>query len=641
MSAICGIVRFDGKPVDSIELEGMVDSSPYRGPDGVNYYLQDRAGFAHLAFHVTPESVHEKQPLVSENGRFVLVADVRLDNRAELFRKLAIKNHSECVISDPEIVLNAYLKWSTGCVEHLLGDFVFSVWDEREKRLFLARDSLGAHGIAIYRKGPTFIFSSEISAILDHPHVTAQINEDAVLKVLAGMQMGQKETFFEAIHHLPPAHCTLISAADTRTWKYWEVDPEHRVKYKNESGYTDHFLQILNQSVSDRLRSADPVGISLSGGYDSTLLAALAAGQLSSAPNPQRLKSFSYVFDHFNECDERKYIDPTVRQYGIDASYLPSDHLWTFSKLEEQEIARDFFWSNCFSQLPLSIAHAAKASGCRILIDGMFGDALFCEPSCFEADLISQGRFLQLFQLLRAKPDGISWETDLLNHGLRPLLPHWLRRSYRFFRPVDLKNETPGLTPARLQRLGELRQAEAAQPPVKGLSPGRLTRHKRIFQAVWAQGFAATRSKPYNQNGIERISPYFDRRLVEFVLAIPTEQLSHASRPRKLQNEAMRRVLPQVVYERSEKTSFEGLLRTGVLEKERQKVIKLMEHSQIVQRGWADKEWLKSVINPLPSVQSNVFSLSQFLHLELWLRATDAALMEESSWSDPYFYQDR
>jgi asparagine synthase (glutamine-hydrolysing) len=91
MSAICGIVRFDGKPVDSSELETLVESSPYRGPEGVGYQLHENAGFAHLALHVTPDSAHEKQPLVSADGRYVLVADVRLDNRDEFLGKLGIR----------------------------------------------------------------------------------------------------------------------------------------------------------------------------------------------------------------------------------------------------------------------------------------------------------------------------------------------------------------------------------------------------------------------------------------------------------------------------------------------------------------------------------------------------------------------
>ena len=90
MSAICGIIHFDGRPVDRTDLEAMAESSPYRGPDGTSFLLDGNTGFAYLAFHVTPESVHEKQPLVSDDGRLVLVADVRLDNREELAKKLGI-----------------------------------------------------------------------------------------------------------------------------------------------------------------------------------------------------------------------------------------------------------------------------------------------------------------------------------------------------------------------------------------------------------------------------------------------------------------------------------------------------------------------------------------------------------------------
>ena len=148
MSAICGIVHFDGKPVGKSDLETMVESSPDRGPDGARYHIDGNAGFAHLAFHVTPQSVNEKQPLVSDDGRLALVADVRLDNREELAGKLSITKERLRELTDPELLLLAYQEWGNDCARHLLGDFVFAVWDRQKRELFLARDPLGAYSVS-------------------------------------------------------------------------------------------------------------------------------------------------------------------------------------------------------------------------------------------------------------------------------------------------------------------------------------------------------------------------------------------------------------------------------------------------------------------------------------------------------------
>ena len=169
MSAICGIVHFDDKPVGQADLESMVESSPGRGPDGCASFTHENAGFAHLAFHVTPESVHERQPLLSDDGQLVLVADVRLDNREQLFNKLDISPLPGSIITDPDLILHSFRKWGTACVEHLLGDFVFSIWDKQKKTLFLARDPLGAYGVSCHRRGSTLIFASETAALLDFP----------------------------------------------------------------------------------------------------------------------------------------------------------------------------------------------------------------------------------------------------------------------------------------------------------------------------------------------------------------------------------------------------------------------------------------------------------------------------------------
>lgn len=635
MSAICGIVRFDGKPVDSIELETMVESSPYRGPDDVGYHVHGNAGFAHLAFHVTPESVHEKQPLISNDGRLVLVADVRLDNRAELYGKLNLGHDLNTPVTDPELILFAYRKWGKSCVKQLLGDFVFSIWDTRAKTLFLARDALGAYSVTYHQAGSCFTFASETTAILDLPFVKPVINEDRVLRAIEFLPRSHEATFFESIFYLPPAHCMEVSSNNHKLWRYWDIDPDFHTSYKTDDEYAEHLLELIDKATACRMRCIGPVGISLSGGNDSTLVAASAARQLAGANlNQSRLMSFSYVFNELKECDERKYIEPVVEQYGLDAHYIQGDGLWTFRNFNTHPIPKDQLWTNCFVNLPLSVAQSAQNAGCRVLLNGQVGDALFGGSSLAVADMLSHGEITALLAYLKRHSQAINWRTDVFLRGFGPLAPNWLRRLY-----LRSRNMKPGTFIGGLSPNKRLTAQSITSDPTRFRHPPRLApsvkkRYGATLNAAWSQGFAAARGSGYNRFGIEELSPLYDRRIVEFILSLPDEAVTRPGKPRNLQKSAMKHVLPDVVCNRTRKTTFDKLLETGLV-KEKDTVVKaLAENSLIVQEGWVNKAWLESQITLGDNLQGAGYPLTHCLHLELWLRAIKQQTQNGQRWSD-------
>ncbi|MDH3716372.1 MAG: asparagine synthetase B, partial [Gammaproteobacteria bacterium] len=179
MSSICGILNLDGRPVERAMLERMSAAAMTPGPDASGYWLTGPVGLAHVAFHVTPESIHETQPLIWGDDQIVVAADVRLDNRDELMRRLR-EELTTRQPTDAELVLAAYRKWHHQCVAHLLGDFAFAVWDAQARQLFLARDSLGARGLCYYRGPQSFAFATDFASILDLPCVAPRLNETKI-----------------------------------------------------------------------------------------------------------------------------------------------------------------------------------------------------------------------------------------------------------------------------------------------------------------------------------------------------------------------------------------------------------------------------------------------------------------------------
>jgi asparagine synthase (glutamine-hydrolysing) len=585
----------------------------------------------HLAFHRTPESVHERQPL--RDARWALVADVRLDNRDVLLAALRVKTPG-AVVTDPEILLHAFARWGRRCVDHLLGDFAFAIWDRRERTLFMARDPLGAYSLSFHRRGDRFVFASETAAILELPEVSGEIDEDSVWRMLATIPPDPEASFFREVRHLAPAHCLLVSPHGEQTWRYWQPDAEHRLTYRSDDEYTEHLLELLHRATAARMRSIGPVGVSLSGGNDSTLIAACAARQLSAADGKQsHLKSVSNVFTEHAACDERRYIDPVVARYALDASFVPSDGLWSFRDLGQAVVARDFFWTNAYAQIPRSAAAAARDQGIRVLLDGQFGDNLFDGPSLYPADLMIRREWRLLWSLLRREGSLGRGGRVCWSHGLRPLAPAPLRRLYRRWRgpqPTPFIGEGARLHALRSQA------AEQAWARCGTLPASRRPRCLSLLSPFWPQGMAAVRGFPYAQNGIEVTSPYFDRRLVEFILAIPQEQIARPGESRRLQRLAMRRLLPEAVWQRKAKTDFYPLFHQGLFENEWPRIKAILgERPRIVRDGWIDGQWLATRLQNARGDKAAAYELSLCVHLELWLAAVEDA-RTFGGWSRPW-----
>ena len=144
MSAIFGIYYLEGRPVDRTDLERMLESLAHRGSDGADLWSEGPVGLGHRMLWTTPESVHEKLPLLNHTGDVVLTADARIDNRDELLAVLGLTACPPAQVADSQLILAAYEKWGEHCPEKLLGDFAFALWDGRKQILFCARDTSGS-----------------------------------------------------------------------------------------------------------------------------------------------------------------------------------------------------------------------------------------------------------------------------------------------------------------------------------------------------------------------------------------------------------------------------------------------------------------------------------------------------------------
>ena len=617
MSSILAVFNRRDLPLEKSNLEAMMVVRPERGPDGVHTQIDGSIGLGHQHFWVTPEEWGEQQPL--DDGSCLLSCDARLDNRPQLARGLGFDASQSRSLSDAQLILLSYRKWGLSCLSHMLGDYGFVLWDRCERRLFFARDALGARDICYYLDEGRCLVASEISQILAHPEVQARLNENAVAAFLANLWDNSEETYYRDIYYLPPGHGMVVTKDQTQMWRYWDIDPETTITYKDEQQYVDHYLELLMGATRCRLRSVGPVALSLSGGLDSTALAAISAPMMAETVSGQdRLLTFSYVFDELQSCDERRFFQPVIDRYQLEATCLPCDDKWPLKNLSDWPVSRDDIIADAYAWLPETVREAAGKRGVRTLLAGYFGDALSGGGSYWALDMIRHLRLDLLARTVLENSPRIRWRQDIVNNGLRQLLPRKVVRAYRNSRPRALAPIAPGIHPNFIARTDVRQRHGLISHREEFSAPGQWHRYRSLMLSVFSR--VGSVRYLYNRHGLELEQPYFDRRLVEFAMAVPAYILGRPGGYRRLQRKSMEGLLPKAVLERERGTIFTPLLSKGLEIEERKTVKRILTDPLIVRREFIDAEWLRAQLERKHDLSAGSFLLWNALCVELWLQ---------------------
>ena len=367
MSGLFGVVGFGGE-VDLAVLDGMGDVVSHRGPDGVGVWTDAGVGLGCLELWVSPESVGETGPWVAED--VVVAADVRLDNRSELIRSL----DSGSGVSDRELLGLAYRRWGQGCVERLLGDFAFVIYDRIHHRVLAARDPMGMRPL-YYRSEPKrFLFGSEVKQILAVPDVPARIFEPAVAGYLTSGATRLEWSFYEGINQLPPAHLLLASEDGVRVSRYWEIDPENQIRYPKEQDYADHFRELFIEAVRCRTRTDYPVGIFLSGGMDSGSIASTVGWLRERGEGPKDFRAYNWAFEELPQCDERHLSRLVTDHYQIPTTDVWADQAWPLKDYPAHGPDQDEPFIGVYQALIERTLQAAQTHDTKVMLSGDRGD---------------------------------------------------------------------------------------------------------------------------------------------------------------------------------------------------------------------------------------------------------------------------
>jgi asparagine synthase (glutamine-hydrolysing) len=372
MSGIVGIVNFDGAPIDRDLLTRLTESMAFRGPDAQQSVIEGAAGFGHTLLRTTWEAATEKQPLTLD-GNIWLTADARIDGRAELMQKLGVSKHTP---NDAELILLAYEAWKEQCTDHLIGDFAFAIWNKSARTLFCARDRFGVKPFYYARTGDTFIFSNTLNVVRLPPSIRDELNETAIADYLAfGLNQDPEKTTFRDIHRLPAAHSLSVSNQSLIKRRYWTPGSSHATTGNRD--YVEQFHDLLTTATSDRLRN-NTVAVSMSGGLDSTGLAALAVDLLREHPG-SRVTACTNVYDKLFPDEERRYSSIAAEALGIPITHLPCDDHSLFASHSPSDLDQPepFLIPPLTAQFQRLMQSLARDS--RVALTGYDGDAIMSE----------------------------------------------------------------------------------------------------------------------------------------------------------------------------------------------------------------------------------------------------------------------
>ncbi len=644
MSGICGVVHFDGRPVTTADLSSMTQPAAYRGAAGVHYQIDDNVGFAHLASHASPASQEQKQPLNSMDGDLMITLDGRIDNRTDLISTLFNKGilHKRDV-SDVVLMLAAYRCWGIDTPRHLIGDFAFAIWDKRNRWLFAARDPLAMRSLYYRVERRCLLLATEIKQILAAPDVPCEINEPLLGSWLASSGGQMDETFYRGISQLTPAHALLVKATGHWVWRYRDITEEKPIRYRNDDEYVAHFREIFKEATRCRLHGDQPAGILLSGGVDSSSVAATAGWLHQHEPDSgcTSLRAYSFAFQKFTESDERHISDPLAAYFHLPVTAIVAEDHWPLKDYPKLGPDNDDPIMGLFQPLMQAALERAGADGVKNMFSGGYGDHMVSNISA-NPDLFLSGSLGALWKNLRLmnrqSEEGIT--TTFLSQVAWPLLAYlWPRNKYPYWRSFLSErakvlpgfNRGRGKSPfppwmnaqfARHVNLEGRLVPKNDQTHVQGLA--RRKRHEWLNDPFELRQ-SVSMERMFAQAGLISTEVWSDRRIMQFVLSVPPQVLSKPGDYKPLAKQAMRGIMPEGVRRQSGKIVPAPLAHWALREREPDTIRNLLRDSRLAHYGYADEQVLRHHFEeyvrgsqPLPD------AFWPALTAEMWLREMEA-----------------
>ncbi len=377
MGGICAMYSWDDQPCNRDLLRSMTNALSGRG-DMTSLWCEGPVGLAVAEWQST--SVAEDQTMQEEwsLGHCRIAADVRLDNRAELFALFQTYKVPLRGDTDAALIAAAYFLWDEDCVYHLQGDFSFVLWDEQKLRLFGARSPMGVRPFVYHVCGQRLLCASEARQLFEDRVVSRELNDTWVAFWLTNGEGHWDGTIYQEIQELVPGHWISADHNGLAVQPFWEPSPREPLRYRRQEDYTEHFRSLFSDAVRTSICTSQPILFDLSGGLDSSSLVCMAGELWEQGKKKHPIHCFHAYYDASPATDARSYVRAVAEKYPVDMSYISfQEHLHFDGAFDSQP----WLHQPCIPLLFLGSFYRqlwaiANALGVRVHIRGDFGDQL-------------------------------------------------------------------------------------------------------------------------------------------------------------------------------------------------------------------------------------------------------------------------
>lgn len=382
---MCGICGFVSKRMITAEqLKNMNDTMYHRGPNDSGEEIFAGAGGYHVGLaqrrlSILDLSMLGHQPMHSCNDRLVITYNGEIYNFLELRKELSdYPFQSQC---DTEVILAAYLKWGIACIDRFQGMFAIALYDRERNDLYLVRDRIGKKPLYYWIDGENIVFASELKPIMEYPGFPRTIRKDVIRRYLYQQCVNEPDAIFENVYKVEPGQIIRFHDGKTEQWKYWDIATVHQKKKLEKVGSYDEakaeLKDILRDAVKKRMIADVPVGTFLSGGYDSSLVTAIAQ-EMSDEP----VKTFSIGF-HEERYNEAKYAKEVAKHLGTEHTELYIDEKAMFDMVESIPQYYDEPFADS-SQIATMLVSELASKQVTVVLSGDGGDEFFCGYNIYD-----------------------------------------------------------------------------------------------------------------------------------------------------------------------------------------------------------------------------------------------------------------